>query len=181
MGSRAWWTPTISTRQGVGCQDIFSLSFWCQKMTGAFFHQLICPLSTPTHQLVFMTMLPPFLALLVFARNLLVTCFKCRDAVARTTGPAIVIIYAVFPVCAATIFNVGQSILTRGVRTHAPTQRHAPRHTPTHPRRPLPIHIRTHTRTQRLSRRNRLMTGACGCFTTLVSRSQTETTMSFHK
>ena len=85
-------------------------------------------------QLVAMTMLPPLLVVFVFIRNVVVTSFNFRDAAARTTGPAIVIVYVVFPVCAATIFDVGESILAcAGTRTHTN------RHTRTHSR------ARTHT------------------------------------
>ena len=45
------------------------------------------------------------LILLVFFRNLFVARFNARDAVGRTIGLALVIVYAVFPVSAATIFN----------------------------------------------------------------------------
>ena len=45
------------------------------------------------------------LVILVFIRNLFASCFKCRDAAVKTTGPALVIVYAVFPISAATIFN----------------------------------------------------------------------------
>ena len=56
-------------------------------------------------QLIVMTALPPLLVLLVFVGNLLVACFDPRDAVVRTTRPALVIVYAVFPISATTIFN----------------------------------------------------------------------------
>ena len=56
-------------------------------------------------QLMAMTALPPVLVLLVFVRNLCVTGFNARDAAGRTTGPALIIVYAVFPISAATVFN----------------------------------------------------------------------------
>ena len=56
-------------------------------------------------QLIVMTALPPLLVLLVFLRNLFVTCCKPYHAATRTTGPALIIIYAVFPISATTIFN----------------------------------------------------------------------------
>ena len=56
-------------------------------------------------QLMAMTILPPVLVLLVFCRNLIVAGFKARGAAEMTVGPALVIVYAVFPISAATIFN----------------------------------------------------------------------------
>ena len=56
-------------------------------------------------QLMVMTILPPVLVLLVFFRNLIVACFKARDAADMTVGPALVIVYMVFPISAASIFN----------------------------------------------------------------------------
>ena len=52
-----------------------------------------------------MTALPPLLVVLLFIRNLFLTCCKPYHAATRTTGPALVIVYAVFPISAATIFN----------------------------------------------------------------------------
>ena len=56
-------------------------------------------------QLIVMTALPPVLVLFVFLRNLFVTRCNPFHAATRTTGPALVIVYAVFPISAATIFN----------------------------------------------------------------------------
>ena len=52
-----------------------------------------------------MTTLPSVLILFVFFRNLFVACCNPFHAATRTTGPALVIVYMVFPISAATIFN----------------------------------------------------------------------------
>ena len=45
------------------------------------------------------------LILFVFFRHTIGSCCNFSHAVSRTTGPALIIIYAVFPVCAAIVFN----------------------------------------------------------------------------
>ena len=113
------------------------------------------------------TLVPPALIILLYFYNLCRSCFDFTLTAKRSTGVALLILYAMLPVTSATIFSTfgcedfddGTSLLrsgTRGLaeRTHARTHEsaHAPTptphshtrvytHSPTHPpltRTPLP-------------------------------------------